>query len=218
MTNAEQVRVAQAIQSLYDRAPVPAGWDLIDRTFVPEDPDPTSLILRDQASGKLARVFRGSVTGWDWREDFSFLMVDSPFGVGRTEQGFTAYYANARTESGRPVPPCDWFAGHSLGGPAATYASAVGGTNGGAEVLLIATPEPGDATFSLWASRWLTAIHRWENPHDVVPDAPGRFLGYRDLVGDPVVIDMTPLGILQMDFAGNHHLPNYVRAFQLQNP
>ena len=202
---------------MYDHSPLPLGWTLIDRTFVPEDPDPTSLIVQDTGSGKLAQAVRGSVTGWDWKSDFTFLMVDSPFGVGRTEQGFTNYYAQAKTESGKPLPPIDWFGGHSLGGPGATFFGAVGGSER-PDLLLIATPEPGDQGFAGWASLRFANIHRWENPNDAVPDAPGRFLGYKDLLGPVTYIDMEPLGVDKWDLAGNHHLPNYIAAFQRQNP
>ena len=220
MTPAQQVQLAWAINSLYPGQPAldSSVWTVRDRHFNPNDPGlPVALTLLDRASGKLARVWRGSQTGYDWGRDFDFFFSPSPFGIGRTERGFTDYYGGTTSESGRPFEPVDQVGGHSLGGPAATYDGAVGGVIGGAELLLVATPEPGDADFSAWATPRFEAIYRWENPHDVVPDAPGRFLGYRDLLGPTTVVDFRPLGIDQWDVAGNHHCPNYVAAFKLQN-
>jgi hypothetical protein len=217
LTPLQQIQLAEAIQSIYDRAPVPACWTLLDRTFIPVDRTPTSLVLRDNATGKIAQAVRGSETGWDWRADFSFLFRPSPFGVGRTEVGFTAYYDLARTESGAPLPAIDWFGGHSLGGPGATFFGCGPANPGGADILLVATPEPGDQEFSTWASPRFGAVHRWENPHDAVPDAPGRFLGYRDLVGLPLVVDLSILGVDVWDLPGNHHLPSYIAAFKRLN-
>jgi hypothetical protein len=219
VTPAEQIRLAWAVNSIYPGQPALAPtWELLDRLFIPQDPGlPVCLQLRDLVDGKIARAWRGSKTGWDWGADFRFFFTRSPFGVGRTEQGFTEYYDSAKTESGRPLLPADRVGGHSLGGPAATYDAAVGGVPGGAELLLAATPEPGDDEFSAWASPRYAAIHRWENPNDVVPDAPGRFLGYRDLVGAAVPIDMGQLGVSVWDKEGNHHLPNYIKAFQFHS-
>ncbi len=107
---------------------------------------------------------------------------------------------------------------------AATYDGASAGVTGGAEALLIETPMPGDAAFSAWASQKFASIARWENPRDVVPDAPGRWNGYFDLAGDPVPIDMGPLNLPAFDIlkpfvwlANQHHLPNCIRAFCISN-
>ena len=129
------------------------SWTLLDRLLLPQDAGiPVAATLLDSATGKRARVWRGSYTGWDWGADFRFLFTASPFGVGRTEQGFTEYFDGARTETGGPLELVDWVGGHSLGGPAATYDGAANGVAGGAELLLIATPEPGDGAFSAWAT------------------------------------------------------------------
>ena len=201
---------------MYDDAPVPEGWTQLDRLFVPEDEAPVALVLKDSSSGATALAVRGSQTGWDWKEDFTFLFADSPWGVGRVETGFSTYFNSAKTESSRPLPPCDWIGGHSLGGPAATYFACCMAP-GTVDLLVAETPEPGDEAFSNWASPRLAAIHRWENPDDVVPDAPGRFLGYRDLAGDPVVLDLRQLGVGRFDLGGNHSLSNCVAAFKIQN-
>lgn len=177
---------------------------------------PVALSLTDGITGKIARVWRGSQTGWDWGADFRFFFTPSPFGPGRIEQGFGEYYGGATTESGRPLEPADWFAGHSLGGPAATYDGSVGGVQGGADLLAIATPEPADGDFCGWATPRFRVIHRWENPNDAVPDSPGRIFGYKDLLGAAIPIDMLRIGVDQWDLPGNHHLPNYIKAFQLQ--
>ena len=221
MTPAQQIRLAGVIQSIYDSAPVPAGWDLLDRLFVPEDKPPVALLLRDQETKKIALAVRGSWTGWDWAQDFRFVFRSSPWGVGRTETGFTNYYLSATTESGDALRPIDWLGGHSLAGPAATYFGC--NTIPGADLLLAASPEPGDAAFANWASPRFANIHRWENPADIVPDAPGRFRGYRDLLGEPTVIDMKPLGPPTFDPLDpiasvrkisefNHSLKNYMTA------
>jgi hypothetical protein len=226
MTPEEQVRVAWAINSLYPGQPaLDPCWAVLDRLFIPQDPGlPVAQTIRDSISGKLARVWRGSQTGWDWRADFTFLPTPSPFGVGQTETGFTAYYSNAKTESGRPLEPVDWVGGHSLGGPAATYDGCVSGTGAGAEILLAETPEPGDNVFSEWATPRFAAIHRWENPDDGVTDAPGRWLGYADLRGPATPIDMRPLRLPPWNplkplqwAADNHHLPNCIVAYRIAN-
>ena len=220
--------MALAIQSIYDQAPTPAGWELVDRLFAPEDPQPTALILRDTETGNLAMPVRGSWTGWDWEQDFRFLFTSSPWGVGLVERGFLDYFQSSKTESGKPLPAIAWFAGHSLGGPAATFFSLCMAP-GTAELLVVETPEPGDHAFCAWASPRLAAVHRWENPEDVVPDAPGRFLGYADLEVPPTVIDMRPLNppafnpldpvdSLKRKLEFNHSIQNCVAAFQLQNP
>jgi len=216
VTPDQQVRLAGAIQAVYDGAPAPAGYDLIDRTFIRGDVRATSYILRDQPTGKFAQAVRGTETFLDGLLDLDFAFDPSPFGVGRTERGFTSYYSQAKTESGHPLPPIDWLGGHSLGGPAATLFGAVAGSPA-PELLLIATPEPGDQDFAHWATPRFAAIHRWENPNDVVPDAPGRFLGYCDLLVPPTVIDMTAIGIDPLDKLGNHRLANYIAAYLREN-
>lgn len=218
MTPAEILRLGWALNSLYPGQPALAdGWTMRDRLFIPQDPLPVCLSVGDDRTGTINRLWRGSETDWDWGADFRFLFSPSPFGIGRIEQGFGQYYGGAKTESGRPLEPCDRIIGHSLGGPAATYDGSVGGVPGGAELVLAATPEPGDGDFSGWATPRFKAIYRLENPNDAVPDAPGRIFGYKDLLGSPIVVDMRPLGIDQWDLPGNHHLPNYLRAYAIAN-
>ncbi len=217
MTPQQQVQLALAIGSQYPGgAPLDETiWRLVDRTFLPGDPVSTALILTHLETGKTAKANRGSLTLKDWLDDFTASFIPSDWFNGRVEDGFHDYWEGSRTESGRILPALDWTGGHSLGGPAATY-DACQQAPGTVDLLLIATPEPGDDLFSLWASPRIRNIHRWENPHDVVPDAPGRFLGYRDLLGPVTPIDMGPLGVDHWDIPGNHHLPNYIAAFLKQ--
>ena len=224
MTPSQIVQFAWAIDSLYPGEPAldASVWDLLDQISIPADSLPTSLILRHRETGKMAKPVRGSQTGYDWRKDFTFVMRASPFGTGMVEAGFHDYWAPQVTASGDPIPDCDWYGGHSLGGPCATY-DAAKAPIGKAELVLYATPEPGDALFSGWISPRLLSVTRLENPEDAVPDAPGRFLGYQDVAGPTTPINMVPLGPPAFDILKpfavlefNHHLPNYVKAYQLQ--
>ena len=202
------------MQAVYDGATSVPGWTIL-ASIPGDDVAPFGVIASSDEDGKTAMAFRGTVTAHDWFHDSQFAFVPSPFGVGQTEYGFTTVFRALQIPLGWK---CDWFAGHSLGGPLATYAALTYG-DVNAELLVIATPEPGDGVFSLWASPRIAVIHRWENRHDVVPDAPGRFLGYRDLDGPTTELDFGPaLGVARLDVAGNHSLTNYIRAFMLSIP
>jgi hypothetical protein len=213
-----QLRLAQAVQSIYDKAPTPAGWELLDREFVPADPDmPVSLLLKDVETGLSAKVNRGSITGWDWWQDFRAQFVPSPWTVGQVELGFNTYNADAKTESGRPLPPVQLIVGHSLGGPDSTF-DMCAQLPGTVDLLLLESPQPGDEDFCTGATAMANSVTIWRNPNDVVPQVPPYLLGWRQLLGDVIDIDSTKIGVHPWDFQGNHSLKNAISVFQNQYP
>lgn len=219
MSPLDQVRIAALVLSVADKSPLPDGWTLTDRLFSNLDPNPFGVVCLDDASGDICVALRGTETPIEWFKDAQFAFVNSPFGPGKTEDGFTAVYQSLKTESGKSPGPIKRIAGHSLGGPLATYLGLLSqtATEEAAEILLIESPSPGDAPFVAWASSRFASITRWENPHDVVPDLPGRILGYRDLISPVTTIDVSALGVSWFDLEGNHSLANCIKAFCRSN-
>jgi hypothetical protein len=178
---------------------------------------PVSLILCDVATGLMAKVNRGSITGWDWWQDFRAIFVPSPWGVGRVELGFATYNEDAKTESGRPLPPVDVIVGHSLGGPDSTLDMCCQ-LPGTVDLLLLESPKPGDEAFATWALPRAKSVTLWRSVNDIVPQLPPYLNGWRQLVGEVVNLDLTKIGVHPWDFSGNHSLSNCIAAFQKQFP
>ena len=218
MAPADQARLARLVLYAYGDAPLDPEWEVVDRLVSPIDPEPFGLLAADK-SGFVTVAIRGTVSPIEWFKDSQAAFTSSPIGAGRTEQGFTSIYRSLTWQSGSSPGEIDAVAGHSLGGPLATYLGLHSTLNTGhaPELLVIESPAPGDAEFVTYASPLFASITRWENPHDVVPDLPGRILGYRDLIAPVTTIDTTPLGIGIFDLAGNHSLANCLKAFCAAN-
>ena len=159
-------------------SPLPRDLTLVDTILGTDLDGHTSiygLIATDQAGNGYVGI-RGTQTPAEWFADFEAIMTACPFCQGaHVEHGFLDIYRTFVLGSGRPLMPFLAqltnlaVAGHSLGGPLATYLAAE------ARALTLvgfASPKPGDRDFADFVQRQIREIILLANLPDVVPHVP----------------------------------------------
>lgn len=180
-------------EAAYDLKKLPTGWTLIS----PIEPNNFGFVA--EANGTRVISIRGTLSHFEWLENFDALAVESQYGAGRVHQGFQiAYSAIAKSIRAAQWTAKSlsnvWITGHSLGAALATLCAA-DFAHRLAEPLVytFGGPRVGQSDFSTWFDRAIPECYRMVNRWDIVPDlplAPGwRHVGQEALLDAGFVAD-----------------------------
>lgn len=174
------IRLGLLTKAAYNQSPglLPDGLTFVD-SILGTDPDGVTLsygiIARDEANTVYVGI-RGTETLAEWWADFHAFLVPCHFAPGcKVESGFSGIYSSFRLASGGSLKTLlagftqRFVAGHSLGGPLATYLAA----EIEADILVgFASPRPGDDAFGAYVRVHTGLILLYENVKDFVPGVP----------------------------------------------
>lgn len=179
----------------------PNGYTLAEKIYAD---DITDGVPDYKVFGFIARsgsdvivAIRGTEGVWEWLMDFLFLPVPFPYlSAGRTEQGFTNFYATFHTGPNPSYPRvvdalrtlCGdgsvqtlRISAHSLGSALATLLAidvAGNGVFASPTVYTFASPRVGDKVFAGTYDGLVPNTWRIANLNDIVPQLPPAFAGY----------------------------------------
>jgi len=144
----------------------------------PEGPlaknEPFGFVAKNNKSGNLFVVFRGTQSVEDWLSDFTFPQVDNPW--GKTEEGFTRLYVQCSQKVLEAVAAGAgvFVTGHSLGAALAVLATADLAQSGRVPTMYsFAGPRVGDIDFATKFNQSLQQrTWRIVNTEDIVTTVP----------------------------------------------
>jgi hypothetical protein len=139
-------------------------------------------LITDGPAGKICTV-RGTQMPMgsmeEWLADFHAWLDRCPLAPGiRWERGFASVSESLYVGTGMPLAAymvnkgIEVISGHSLGGPAATNIAAEAGTDA---LIIIESPNPGDAAFAAYVNSRVKAIRSYWNPRDRIGQVPYDF-------------------------------------------
>jgi len=169
-------------------------WATPEGLFTPNEP--FGFVARNNESGNLFVVFRGTQSIEDWLSDLTFPQVDNP-PWGKTEEGFTGLYVQCSEKVLQAVAAGAevFVTGHSLGAALAVLAAADLAQSGRVPTMYsFAGPRVGDIDFATKFNQSLQQrAWRIVNTEDIVTTLP---LASTDLF--TAGIPHTPLSMLLM--------------------
>jgi hypothetical protein len=124
--------------------------------------------------GHVICAMRGTQNWQEWAKDFQGFLESSPWPGCQWERGFgsifqTLHVGGIALADALRIFCVDVFGGHSLGCPLATFA---GLQFPGGQLILLASPKPGDGNLAALAQRSFAPIQSYANTEDVVPHLP----------------------------------------------
>ncbi len=187
--------------------------------------------VSDGPEGNIATI-RGTQTPdgsmVEWLDDFDAILEPCPFVIGANwHRGFGRVYRTLR--AGPDASASQFLAaylssikspvvsGHSLGGPLATYAAIEGH---GRELVLFASPKPGDSYLAKAAASGIETMTAYVNPNDAVPrlpitvDWPFKLEDFEHVVEATVLKPDLVTPPIPGDWSSSHNLSNYLRLLE----
>ena len=159
----------------------------------------------------------------EWIDDFDAFLEPCPLhDRSQWHRGFGRVYSSLSI-NGVPLGEALYDTaglivhGHSLGGPLATYAAVEAHAH---QLILFASPKPGDSDFRDHVQTTITAILSYANPNDAVPrvpltvDWPLRIEDFQPVVPPYELNPRSVTPAIPSDWASSHHLPNYLSLLE----
>lgn len=190
-------------------------------------------VVEETATGRNIAVFRGTQTVFEAVQDARFVKVPNPFEVnaGMVESGFAAVASSIKDQpnaGGNPfravvgaLPQAKplVIVGHSLGAAIATLMSYrakqlfPGFT---LDVVLVASPRVGDATFAARYDAMLgSRTVRLSVTADIVPQVPFPFMGFQHVVDGKEIL-LAPRNIVKPSIPCWHSATTYLNLWARQ--
>jgi Lipase (class 3) len=226
------VRLGLPMKQLYagfaSSTGLPDGLTLIDAIHGNDADGSEQLfgsVMTDEA-GALHVSIRGTQTPLEWLADFEAWLVEyqaSRFPKTCVERGFWTLYKTFHLASGKNLIetlsafPVKYIAGHSLGGPLATYLAVDIKAD---QLIGLASPKPGNMEFCAWAITQTKQITLYTNKPDVVPHAPLTIPGLSEFDFEHVAA-LTPLdskGLVKPGLAAAHNISTYLHLLDPSQP
>jgi len=114
---------------------------------------------------------RGTMTDFEWLQDFTYNQINNPYGAGKIHKGFNDAYTKFRTDVRKALSTSTVvISGHSLGAAVATLAAQDFAANGKKVILYtFGSPRVGNIDF---AKNFGVEYYRIANTCDIVPTVP----------------------------------------------
>lgn len=179
-------------------------------------------VITDGPDGKLANV-RGTqmILGSfdEWLADFRAWLVACRLCAGaRWEKGFMDVSDSLYVGTGTPLARymiengVNAIEGHSLGGPVATNIGAEAGVN---LLVIIESPNPGDAAFKAYVNSRIKTIRSYWNPRDKIGQVPLNIAGFVSVTDTKILLDPNSVTPPVADSLWeNHNLTNCRRMME----
>lgn len=220
------VTLGLLVKAAYNQSPglLPEGLTFID-SILGTDPDGVTrsygIIAHDDANRVYVGI-RGTDSLAEWFADFRAILVACPFAPGSmVERGFLGIYSSFRLAAGGNLKELftgfaeRFVAGHSLGGPLATFLAA----EIKADVLVgFASPRPGNGEFGAFVRVNTGLILLYANMNDFVPKVPLTILplfAFEHVAG---LIDLNPGAAVIGTPSAQHSLSTYLHMIDPTQP
>lgn len=202
---ARAVRYGAFVDVAFDRAPLPAGYRIVERLRLRGEPF-GFIAASTTAEAESVVVLPSTGTSLRWYDDVDVAFV--PYAGGRIGAGYLENY-HALEGLGAVASPYV-LVGHGFGGALATVhvmEAAAGGAALPAEVYTFGSPRVGDAAFVAAYDALDTATWRVANHRDLTQRIPAADYGYEH-VATHVGVDS--MGRAYLDHHGTHAMNVYL--------